>query len=249
MSAPEPIELFIPCSVDQFRPSTGLAMAALLELGGREVKYNPEQTCCGGIPYQAGHWKEAQSLGIRFMDLFRERKFIVTPSPDCAIMVTRHYHELFFNSAYHLDFKKLNESVFEFCDYWVNELGNPALDFFLEERAVVHDACAMGSEYMHGTEFQAILSHISGLETFSLPHAHSSCGRGGLFSWHFGNISTAITKQFLDAVQEAGASLIIGTEPACLIHLDKHIKLLKLPLRTLHITELLQEALRPQTSE
>jgi Fe-S oxidoreductase len=41
------IQLFIPCYIDQLYPQTGFNTIKLLEKAGCEVRYNPNQTCCG----------------------------------------------------------------------------------------------------------------------------------------------------------------------------------------------------------
>jgi L-lactate dehydrogenase complex protein LldE len=242
------LDIFIPCAVDQFRPGIGLSMVTLFEKAGLTPQFRREQGCCGGIPFQAGHWNEARTLGINLLKTFNGAQRIVTPSADCAIMVTRHYHELFFNTAYHLEFKSVSEAIFEFCDYWVNELENPELGFRFNAAVVIHPSCGLGNEYMQGRELELIIRNIQGIDLIDLPQHYHSCGAGGLLSWNFPEASKGIGNQFLDEVLKTRAQIIVVNEPSCAVNLSRLIEDRKLTIKALHITELMALSLQNDQS-
>lgn len=242
------IDIFIPCAVDQFRPEIGISMVAVLEKAGLTPNYRQEQGCCGGVPFQAGHWEETRTLGINLLKTFTGARRIITPSADCAIMVSRHYHELFFNTAYHLEFKSVGDAIFEFCDFWVNELGNPEIGLHFDAAVVIHPSCGLGNEYMQGRELELIIRNIRGMDLIDMPHSYYSCGAGGLLSWNYPEAAQGIGNQYLDEVLKTRAQIIVVNEPSCAINLSRLIEKRKLAIKALHITELMAMSVQSATA-
>ena len=67
----------------------------------------------------------------------------------------------------------------------------------------------------------------------------SCCGFGGLFATKFTGISTAMADEKLKEALEARADVIISGEQSCLLHLEGRIRRRRLPLRTVHLAEVL----------
>ena len=85
------VGLFIPCYIDQFYPQVGLATLELLEHFGVQVEYPEEQTCCGQPMANAGLHDDARPLAERFLKIFAEYDYVVSPSGSCVAMVRHHY--------------------------------------------------------------------------------------------------------------------------------------------------------------
>lgn len=62
MSKPLEVDIFIPCFIDQVYPETGFNMIKVLEKAGVKINYNPNQTCCGQIAFNAGFWDDAKKI-------------------------------------------------------------------------------------------------------------------------------------------------------------------------------------------
>jgi L-lactate dehydrogenase complex protein LldE len=65
------------------------------------------------------------------------------------------------------------------------------------------------------------------------------CGFGGTFAVKFEAISIAMADQKVNHALATGAEYIISTDSSCLLHLDGYIKAKKLPLKTMHIADVL----------
>ena len=75
------VDIFIPCFIDQLFPETGFNMVKVLEKAVCQVHYNPNQTCCGQPSFNAGHWKEMEDVGKKFLAEFANSdRSVVGPS-------------------------------------------------------------------------------------------------------------------------------------------------------------------------
>ncbi|HDO27850.1 MAG TPA: (Fe-S)-binding protein, partial [Bacteroidetes bacterium] len=116
------VDIFIPCFIDQVYPQTGFNMVKVLEKAGVKVHYNTNQTCCGQFAFNSGYWDEAKKLGTKFIKDFSHNRPIVGPSASCIGYIKNFYDELFYNSAYHNNYKQLQRNIFEITDFLVNVL-------------------------------------------------------------------------------------------------------------------------------
>jgi len=65
------------------------------------------------------------------------------------------------------------------------------------------------------------------------------CGFGGLFSVKHEPISTAMGGQKIENALATGAEFIVSTDSSCLMHQQGYIDKHKLPLKTMHIIDVL----------
>lgn len=233
------IDIFIPCFIDQLYPETGLNMVKLLERLEINVNYNPNQTCCGQMAFNSGYWDEAQELGEKFIKDFSTGNKVVGPSASCISMVQNHYPKLFHNSSKHNELKELRSNVIEICDFLVNHLNISNFGSVFPHKVTVHDSCAGKREYGLTSEMRTLLANVKGLELIEMPESDTCCGFGGTFSVKNEAISTAMAQQKVENAMSTGAEYIVATESSCLMHLEAYIKQHKLPIKTIHIVDIL----------
>jgi L-lactate dehydrogenase complex protein LldE len=80
---------------------------------------------------------------------------------------------------------------------------------------------------------------VKEIRLLELPNAGVCCGFGGPFSVKFDQLSTSMAAEKVNSVLETGATHIISTEFSCLMHLDSYIRKHRLPLKTIHLAEVL----------
>lgn len=233
------VEAFIPCFIDQFFPETGRNMIKLLEKFSLEVNYNPNQTCCGQMAFNSGFWDEAKELGEKFINDFKGDSYIVSPSASCSGMVKKQYPKLFHNSSLHNESKKLQAKMFEFTDFFVNVLKKTDLGAEFNHKVTYHESCASKREYGLKNEPRLLLSKVKGLELIEMEEADSCCGFGGTFSVKFEGISSAMAQQKVDRALATGAEYIVSTDSSCLMNIEGYIQKHKLPIKCIHIIDLL----------
>src|SRR6201994_2045244 len=233
------VQLFIPCFVDQLYPQTAFNMVKVLEKAGVEVEYNEEQTCCGQPAFNAGFREEARDVCTKFLKDFSGHDYIVAPSASCVGFVRNYYSTLFNNSSLHNEVKDMQRRIFEFSSFMVNVLGVDDVGATLQGKATYHDSCAGLRECRIKEEPRKLLSRVRGLELVEMNDVETCCGFGGSFAVKFESISTAMADQKVTHALKTGAQYLISTDLSCLMHLDGYIRHKELPLKTLHIADVL----------
>lgn len=233
------VDAFIPCFIDQAFPETAFNMIKLLKKLGVEVHYNPNQSCCGQMAFNSGFWDEAKAMGEKHIRDFSNNRPIVSPSSSCTSMVKNHYPKLFHNSALHNEYKVVQKNSFEITDFIVNHLKVEDVGAEFPHKVTYHESCASKREYGLTHEARTLLKNVKGLELIEMKEPDTCCGFGGTFSVKFEGISTAMAEQKIDNALATQAEYIVSTDASCLMHLQGFIDKQKLPIKTIHIVDLL----------
>ena len=214
-------------------------MIKVLEKAGCTVSYNPSQTCCGQPAFNAGFWDEAKSVCTKFIKDFSGSDIIVTPSASCAGFVRNYYSKLFENSSVHNEVKDLSKRIFEFSEFLIEILKVDDLGATLKGKATYHDSCAALRECKIKEEPRKLLSKVKGLEIAEMNDVETCCGFGGTFAVKFDGISVAMADQKINNAKATNADYIISTDMSCLMHIDGCIQNKELPIKTMHIADVL----------
>lgn len=237
------VDIFIPCFIDQLFPETGESMVKVLEKAGVKCNYNPNQTCCGQLAFNSGFWDDARCVAEKFIKDFKGTLPIVGPSASCVSMVKNYYPELFDNSSLHNDSRILSGRMYELTDFLVNILKKDSFGSVFECKATYHDACTAIREYGLDTEPRQLLSKVKGLEIVEMEDSDVCCGFGGTFSVKFEPISVAMVQQKVENALNTGAEVIVSTEASCLMNIKGYIGKNNIPLKTMHIADVLAQGL------
>lgn len=234
------VEIFIPCFIDQIYPDTAKNLVRLLEKAGLEVLYNPEQTCCGQMAFNSGYWDESRVLAEKLVkELSASGKPVIAPSASCMGMIRNYYPDFFHNSSLHLQYKNLHPNLFEVTDYLVNVLNKTDVGAVFPHRVTYHDACAALREYGIREEPRKLLAQVEGLTLVEMEESDTCCGFGGTFAVKNEPISVAMGQQKVEFAVATGAEYIVSTEASCLMHLQGIIDKQNLPIKTIHIVDVL----------
>lgn len=244
------VALFVPCYVDQLYPRVALATVRVLERLGAEVVFPDEQTCCGQPMANAGSSDAAAPLARRFLEVFGGFDAVVCPSGSCTSMVRNHYDPFL---AGRPGFDRLKKSTFELCEFLVEVLGVKAIEGRFAHRVGLHQSCHGLRELGLGTPSErmapraskvaGLLASIGGIEIVPLSRTDECCGFGGTFAVAEEAVSCLMGRDRIADHVKAGAEVVTGTDVSCLMHLEGLARREKVPLRFLHVAELLSEAL------
>ncbi|HMU11041.1 MAG TPA: (Fe-S)-binding protein [Ferruginibacter sp.] len=233
------VELFIPCFVDQLYPQTAFNMVKVLEKATCEVVYNTNQTCCGQPAFNAGFRNEARDVCSKFLKDFDGVDYIVAPSASCVGFVRNYYGKIFDNSSQHNQVKDLGKRIYEFSEFLTEVLKIDNYGAALNAKATYHDSCAALRECKIKEGPRKLLSHVKGLELVEMNDVETCCGFGGTFSVKFDDISASMADQKVGNAMATGAEYIISTDLSCLMQIDGYIKGKDLPIKTMHIADVL----------
>ena len=234
------IDLFIPCFIDQLFPETAWNIVKILKKTGVEINYNPDQTCCGQPAFNTGDIKHAKKLAVKFLNDLPDDRPIVIPSASCAGFIRNHYQTIFKNdSRYEEDCRRVAGNVIELTDFLVNHINYTDFGAVFNHKITYHDACSALREYGIKKEPRKLLAKVKGLELVEMEDKETCCGFGGTFMVKFVPISTAMVEQKVHNALKTGAKYIVSTEASCLMNIESYIRKQKLPVKTLHIADIL----------
>ena len=235
------VQIFVPCFIDQLFPNTAVNMVKLLQEAGCDLDYNPNQTCCGQPAFNAGYWQEAQGVAEKFVkDLSKIKAPIVCPSSSCVGYARNFMSDLTFeDTKTQVAYERIQTSIFELSEYLVDHLQVVEFGAQLKAKAVYHDACAALRECKIKAAPRKLLENVKGLELLELPESDQCCGFGGTFAVKFEPISVAMAEKKVNHALSVGAEYMISADLSCLMHMQGYIENKKLPLKVLHLADLL----------
>jgi len=238
------VDIHIPCYVDQFFPQTAFNVVKVLEQVGCAVNYNTNQTCCGMPAFYEGFHDHSKEVGTKLIHEFQNDRYIVSCGSACADMIKNLYPELFHNSILHNEYKNVQKRIFEFSDFLVNVMNVTDVGASLHSKAVYMDPCTA----LRGLKIEAaprkLLQKIKGLLLVELADK-SCCGWGGTFACKNEDLSATIAEQKTRQLMETGAAFVISSEMGCLMHLESYWKKNNIPLKALHIADVLASVKEP----
>ncbi|MEO8125878.1 MAG: (Fe-S)-binding protein [Bryobacteraceae bacterium] len=237
---PNQVSLFVTCIVDQLFPNVGVSMAAVLERVGWSVEFNPAQTCCGQPAFNSGYREEARNVALHLLDVFRNAEYIVVPSGSCTSMITHHFAELFTDDPARLaEVHSLEKRVWEFSRFLLEVAKVEDVGAAYGGIATYHDSCHALRELKIKSGPRLLLSKVKGLELREMDIAEECCGFGGTFSVKFAEVSGGMARTKLQSIQKTGADVVVSIDSSCLMQLQGAIHRANLPVRTMHLAELL----------
>ncbi len=233
------IQIFVPCFIDQLFPDTAVNMVRLLRQAGCAVDYNPKQTCCGQPAFNSGFWAEAQKVGEKWIkDMHQLNCPIVCPSSSCVGYVRNFMSDLDIQDE---ELQSIYEGIeiYEFTDFVVNQLGYTNFGASFPHKVTYHDACAALRECKIKEEPRQLLAQVKGLELLELPDQQQCCGFGGTFAVKFEPISAAMGEKKVEHAISTQAEYLVSADWSCLMHLQGYIENKQLPIKTMHLIDVL----------
>ena len=231
--------LFIPCLVEHVLPQVGEATAVVLSRAGVSPVLPKGQTCCGQFAYKRGRSDLVRPLAQRFVEIFANAPVVVCPSGSCTAMVRR-YPSLFAeDDPWRARAEAVAAKTFELGQFLVEQLGVIDLGARFAARATLHASCQTTRVLGAGSATEALLAKVAGLSLVPLARPENCCGFGGAFSVDYPEVSQAILAEKLDDIVASGAEVVITAEPSCLVNIASALAKRELPIRPLHLAEVL----------
>ncbi len=215
-------------------------MVDVLDRLGVAWDFPGRQTCCGQPAYNSGCAGEARHVARHFLRAFAGCELIVTPSGSCAEMVKHQVPGLFAEgSRERRDAERLATRVREFSEFLVNGLGLEDVGARFPHRVTYHASCHLLRGLGVREEPRRLLGAVHEAEVVPLQEWETCCGFGGTFAVKYPAISTAMGRDKLRHVVASGAEYLVAADTGCLMHLRGLIAREGLPVRAVHLAEVL----------
>lgn len=243
------VALFVPCYVDAFFPEVGIATLELLERLGCEVHYPLDQTCCGQPMANSGCHGDAAATEALFVRNFSGFDHVVTPSGSCAHHVRDQLTAIEQTGEVHQVRRRTHELVSFIHDVLqVHEF--PWAEF--PHKVGLHIGCATlrGLREASASELKEpafnkparLLAGVKGLQLVQPQRVDECCGFGGTFSVFEEPVSAKMGIDKVTDHLQAGAEYIVTPDMSCAMHQQGCARRLGLPLKFLHIAQVLNGA-------
>lgn len=235
------IDLFISCLIDQFYPQVGWDVVKVLEKLDCQVSFNPNQTCCGMPAYYKGHKEGAKEVATKFIEDFNSNNPIVAPSAACVNMVKNSYDHFFKNTSNHNIYRALQERIFEFSDFLMNQLKVESLPTEFHHKVAYHYNCHAVNGLHNPDDSIALLNMVKGLELVHSDKPGFCCGYSGDFASNYEKEAVERANRLLDSFEASGAEVVVSNDYHCLFHFSAIIKKSDRPVKLMHLAEVLAQ--------
>jgi len=243
------IGLFIPCYVDAFFPEVGVATLELLERFDVDVVYPLNQTCCGQPMANSGCHDDAAATEALFVKNFTGFDYIVSPSGSCTHHVREHLTAIPQTDAVR-EVRARTYELVEFIHDVLQIREFPWADF--PHSVGLHNGCA-SLRALRTAKMSEInepffskpldlLSKVKGIRFVTPQRPDECCGFGGTFSVFEEPVSAKMGYDKVTDHQKAGAEYIVSADMSCLMHQKGCAERLGLPIKFIHIAQILNGA-------
>ena len=241
------IGLFVPCYVDALYPEVGVATYKLLRSLGVEVDYPESQTCCGQPMGNAGFENMSGNLAEKYDDLFSGFDYVVAPSASCAAYVRLFHPEILKHDCV------AAKKTLDLVEFLHDVLKVDHLPSKFSHKVSIHNSChgvrelglsrasELGLPYFN--KLRDLLSMVNGIEVFEPEHPDECCGFGGMFAVEEPEVSICMGQDKVHHHMNTGAEYITGADSSCLMHMQGVIDREHLPIKTIHIVQILAAGL------
>lgn len=240
------VALFVPCYVDAFEPEVGIATLELLERLGLDVTYPFDQTCCGQPMANTGCHAEAAATEALFVRNFTGFDYVVVPSGSCAHHVRAHLTAIEQTSAV----TAVRERTFELVEFLHDILQVEEFPWAsFPHKVSYHNNCNALRGIGHATPSELhepyyskpldLLGKVRGVELVEIARPDECCGFGGTFSVFEPAVSARMGHDKVADHARAGAEYVVSADSSCLMHQRGSAERLGLPLKFIHIAQVL----------
>jgi L-lactate dehydrogenase complex protein LldE len=217
-----------------------MAMVEVLERVGCQVDFPENQTCCGQPAFNSGFRGEARTVARHFLDTFESSECIVVPSGSCTAMITHHFAEMFQKDAETLArVHALEKRVWEFSTFLTQVAGVEDVGARLDAVVTFHDGCHALRELGVKEAPRRLLGRVRGLELREMLPAEECCGFGGTFAVKFSELSGAMARTKIEAIERTGAGTVVSVDPSCLMQIQGALSRAGSGIGTMHLAEVL----------
>ncbi len=237
------VQLMATCLCDAFHDDVAAATVEVLEHLGCDVAFPEGQTCCGQPAFNGGDWAASRRVVRHTVRTFSGEDPVVVPSGSCAAMLFHGAALEFEHEADLGEVESLGQRTWELCDFMVNGLGVRSWPGRFDGAVALHRSCHTRGT-ASGDAAALLLGSVEGLRLVEFGEAEQCCGFGGTFSVGFPHISAAMGDLKLDHVRAARPDVLVSGDSGCLMHLSGLAAREGIPLRTMHLAQVLRDALR-----
>jgi glycolate oxidase iron-sulfur subunit len=233
------VAVFPGCAFEFFFAGIGKSIVSALAEAGFEVVYPSDLTCCGLAVQSAGDLDTAREMARRNIDVLSRFDRIVTGCATCGSALKNYENWLPQDDPWHSKAHDVSSKVEDFSEFLVGQGFKPKAVTDSPTRVTYHDPCHLRWHRGIQESPRQLLTAVEGVDFVEMEGADSCCGLGGSFRITHREASLAIQARKMHSIKKTDAETVITACPGCLIQLMDGSRRHRLPVRVIHISQLI----------
>jgi glycolate oxidase iron-sulfur subunit len=201
---------------------------------------SPGQVCCGALHAHDGDIAFARKLARKNIDALEGEAPIVVNSAGCGAAM-KEYGELLADDA------QYRERAFHFAsrvkDATEFVAARGGVQGQIEARVAYQDACHLAHAQRIRQQPRDLLAGLAGCTLVETDGADMCCGAAGIYSLVQPEMSAELRRRKAAQFREHGPDIVATANPGCLMQYEAAVREMGLPMRVMHVMEVLDEAL------
>jgi L-lactate dehydrogenase complex protein LldE len=228
----------------------GVASYKLLKSLNLDVDYPEDQTCCGQPMANAGYEKDSRKLALTFEEKFKDYDVVVGPSDSCVAFVKCNYPNILKPTGHKCESAG---KIYDICEFIHDVVKPEKLNASFPHKVSIHNSChgvrelGLSSPSERNvprfSKIRDLLSLVEGITILEPERVDECCGFGGMFSVEEPAVSTRMGTDKLKRHMATGSEYITGHDSSCLMHMQGIAKKQNLPIKFIHVAEILASGL------
>jgi glycolate oxidase iron-sulfur subunit len=238
---------FMGCMTDFVMPELGERIINFLTNHGVEVVVPKEQGCCGAPVFlSTGDFDTGRKMADTNVKAFEGLDYIISDCASCTSALKDYSKFLADTDDRKEAYSKFGEKIKDVSQFLVDILKlSPSTyktsDEIKGKKITWHDPCHLGRYLGISNQPRQIIKSIPDVDFVEMPNANLCCGMAGSFGLYYYELSKNIADKKVDSIKAAGADIVVSSCPGCIIQLiDSSIRN-KLPVKVMHIMDLLEQ--------
>ena len=236
---------FIGCMTDFVFPELGKHIIDFLTRNGVEVVVPKEQGCCGAPVFLgAGDFDTGRKMADTNVKAFEDLDYVVTDCATCTSALKDYTKFLADIPERREAYTKFGAKVKDISQFLFDILKLPASAYQPSSEAkgkkvTWHDPCHLSRHLGITSQPRQIIKSRPTVQFVEMPNADRCCGMAGAFSLYYYDLSKKIADKKVEAIKATGADIVASSCPGCEVQLIDSIVRNKVPVKVMHIMELL----------
>jgi glycolate oxidase iron-sulfur subunit len=231
------------CVQDVVFRAHNLATLRLLTRNGSEVAVPRAQRCCGALHAHAGDPEQARALARENIAAFEAAgvETVVVNAAGCGAHLKNYGHLLRDDPAWRPRAVAFSRTVADVTEVLARRpLVGPVGP--LRMRVTYHDPCHLAHGQRVRAEPRALLRAIPGLEVVDLQESEMCCGSAGIYNLTQPAMARQLLARKVRHIMATGAEAVVTANPGCILQIAAGLRSQAVPIRVLHVVEVLDAA-------
>ncbi|MDZ7331491.1 MAG: (Fe-S)-binding protein [candidate division KSB1 bacterium] len=238
------IGYFVGCGINYAFPDVGMATVELL-IKNRYAVEVLNNLCCGLPAVGYGDRMAAKAMAKRNVEIIEQSgcDIIISECGSCSSFLSEYGKLLSEEPDWSDRAKRASKKIMD-VNLFLSQFPLDS-DFTSTEDMIVtyHDPCHLERYQKIKTQPRDLIRRIAGVHYVELPEANWCCGGAGTYNLSHYEMSMKILQRKMNNVRTTEANILLSSCPGCLVQLAYGARKFKLPVRVMHLVQLLNQTI------